>query len=384
MRFATGLLLLLIIGAGPLSGHAVLTHEALIDTVWEMSIQPVLLKRFPGSTADQLKKAHAYCYGGAIIQDIGYYPFGSHLFSDLTHYVRSGDFVMSMIDQATDVDELAFAIGALAHYVADNQGHPLSINKTVPELYPKLRRKFGDTVTYEQDKTAHVRTEFGFDVLQIANNLYPSKTYHDFIGFEVSKPVLERASIQTYGLRLGAIFKSPNLAIGTYRFSVKTVIPDATKAAWAQKKTAIQKKSPNVNKSQFVYNISRSSYSKEWGNEYERPGFFARLLAVIVRLMPKIGPFKNFAFRIPSADAELKFQTVFDSIVVRDKEQLALLSNGTLTLPNLDLDTGKPSRKGEYALADETYAKLLQKLAADKLPVPPALQSDYNRFLQSR
>ncbi len=384
MRFATALPVAFFACAGLLNAHAVLTHEALIDTVWETSIQPLLLKRFPDASAEQLKKAHAFCYGGAIIQDIGYYPFGSHMFSDLTHYVRSGDFVISLIEQSADLDEYAFAVGALAHFIADTQGHPGSINKTVPEIYPKLRRKFGNSVTYEQDKSAHVRTEFGFDVLQIANNLYPSQTYHEFIGFQVSKPVLERASVQTYGLRLGAFFASPNLALGTYRFSVKTLIPEATKAAWSQKKKEIMKKSPGMNRRRFVYNMSRSSYSKEWGNEYERPGFFERLLALLIRILPRIGPFKNFSFRVPPPDAELRFQTVFDAIVARDRKECLALANGTLTLTNLDLDTGKMSRKGEYALADETYAKLMQKLASEKVAVPPGLQADYDRFQQTR
>ena len=384
VRFATGLLLVLAMGASPLAAHAVLTHEALIDLVWDTSIRQLLLQQFPNSTPAQLNKSHAYCYGGAIIQDIGYYPFGSHLFSDLTHYVRSGDFVMSLINQAASLDEYAFAIGALVDYVADIQGHPLSINRTVPELYPKLRRKFGDNITYEQNRTAHVRTEFGFDVLQIANNLYASQTYHDFIGFEVSKTAMEGATLQTYGLPLNALFSSPNLAMGTFRFSVKTIIPDAVKTAWARKKDEIRRKSPGMNRKRFVYNLSRSSYRKEWGTEYESTGFLARVLAFVVRFLPKVGLFKDLAFRVPPADAELQFQSVLDGIITRDKQELSLLSHGNLTLPNRNLDTGKLSRKGEYTLADEAYAKLFQKLAADKLPVPTALQADYSRFLEDR
>src|SRR5499433_2713024 len=87
------------------SGYSVLTHEAIIDAAWADNIRPLLVKRFPQSSPDDLRKAHAYAYGGAIIQDMGYYPFGSHFFTDLTHYVRSGDFVAMMLRDSVSLDE---------------------------------------------------------------------------------------------------------------------------------------------------------------------------------------------------------------------------------------------------------------------------------------
>ena len=88
-------------------------------------IQPLLAKQFPRATReDSCKQARAFAYGGSVIQDLGYYPFGSHFFSNLLHYVRTGDFVEAMIREARDVNEYAFALGALAHYAADNAGHP--------------------------------------------------------------------------------------------------------------------------------------------------------------------------------------------------------------------------------------------------------------------
>jgi hypothetical protein len=145
--------------------YAVLAHEAIVDSAWDANIRPLLLKRFPGATEAQIKEAHGYAYGGAIIQDMGYYPHGSFFFSDLTHYVRSGDFVLALLRDSKDVNGYAFALGALAHYAADNDGHPIGTNRAVPILYPKLKKKYGDSVSYEQDKLAHVKTEFGFDVL---------------------------------------------------------------------------------------------------------------------------------------------------------------------------------------------------------------------------
>ena len=112
------------------SAYSVLTHEQVVDLLWKNQIQPLLLKRFPSATEDDLAKAHAYAYGGSLIQDMGYYPFGSKFFSDLVHYVRSGDFVQALLRDSYDVNEYAFALGALSHYAADNSGHP-AINQVV-------------------------------------------------------------------------------------------------------------------------------------------------------------------------------------------------------------------------------------------------------------
>jgi hypothetical protein len=173
------------------AGYAVLTHEAIIDAAWKDSIVPVLLKRFPNASPEQLLQAHAYAYGGAIIQDMGYYPFGNAFFSDLTHYVRSGDFVVALIEESRDLNEYAFALGALAHYAADDSGHAIATNRAVAMMYPKLARKYGPVVTYEDQPSAHAKVEFGFDVDQVAEGYYAPKAYHDFIGFEVSERMSE-------------------------------------------------------------------------------------------------------------------------------------------------------------------------------------------------
>jgi hypothetical protein len=233
-------------GARTGSAYSVLTHEAVVDACWEVSLKPALQARYPGLTGDQLREAHAYAYGGAIIQDMGYYPFGSKLFSDLTHYIRSGGFVLTLLQDAQDADGYAFALGALAHYAADNNGHPIAINRAVPLLFPKLQRKFGDEVTYEDDPSAHLKTEFGFDVIEIAHGNYAPQAYHDFIGFQVSKPLLETAFQDTYGVPLKSVFKDLDLALGTYRHVVSQIIPEMTKVAWDQKKDEIAKSTPGV------------------------------------------------------------------------------------------------------------------------------------------
>src|SRR5215470_10575667 len=235
LRAVTVLILPLYL-AGVSQGYSVLTHEAIIDATWDGAIKPLLVKRFGTLSAEDLRKAHSYAYGGAIIQDMGYYPFGSKIFSDLTHYVRSGHFVEVLIQDSQDVNEYAFALGALCHYVSDNNGHPIAVNPSVPMLYPKLRVRYGDNVTYEDNPAAHIRTEFGFDVVQVARGHYASEDYHDFIGFQVSKPLLERAFKDTYGIELKSLFVSLDLALGNFRRSVSTIIPAMTKVAWQLKK----------------------------------------------------------------------------------------------------------------------------------------------------
>jgi hypothetical protein len=345
------------------SAYSVLTHEAIIDTVWLDAMKPTLIKRFPDVTEEQLIEAHAYAYGGCIIQDLGYYPFGSRFFSDLVHYVRSADFVQALLDESQDVNEFAFALGAVSHYGADVEGHSIAVNRAVPILFPKLQRKFGNEVTYADDPSSHLKIEFGFDVLQVARGQYAPIAYHDFIGFRVSKDLLDRAFQRTYGLKLKDLFRTLDLALGTYRFSVSTLLPNVTKTAWSLKKKEILKERPTASRRQFVYNIKRASYEKEWGPNRERPGIRARIFASVVRLMPRIGPFQALAFKVPTPQTEKMFEDSFDAAAKRDRESFVQARSGELRISNRDLDTGKSVNPGEYVLTDRSYDKLLVRLA---------------------
>src|SRR6184192_3298395 len=210
--------------------YSVLTHEEIVDLLWKQKIQPLLLKRFPDATEEDLRKAHAYAYGGCVLQDMGYYPFGNKYFSDLVHYVRSGDFVTALIRDSSDLNEYAFALGALAHYASDVSGHPI-INRITAIEFPNLAKKYGKEVTYANAHKAHIRTEFGFDMVQVAKNRYTSDRYHDFIGFEIATPLLERAFLKTYGMKLSDVLGDEERAIGTFRRAVSNFIPEMTRAA---------------------------------------------------------------------------------------------------------------------------------------------------------
>lgn len=345
--------------------YSVLTHEEIVDLVWTDAIRPLLVQRFPTLTEAQLKEAHSYAYGGAVIQDLGYYPFGSVEFSNLLHYVRSGDFVQELLLQSQDANEFAFALGALAHYCSDISGHP-AVNAAVAIQYPKLRAEYGDSVKYAEDHAAHLKTEFGFDMVQVAKNRYASQQYHDFIGFQVSKPLLERTFPMVYGRELKDVLAHEDLAIGSYRFAVSRMIPEMTRIALRTHQKDMMKEKPDFAKEKFLYRLSRSEYEKEWGKDYQKVGFKTRLFAIVLRFMPKIGPFKALAFNNPTAQTEDLYFKSINTTVDQYREYLLQVRAGTLKLADRDLDTGKEARAAEYSLTDETYAKLLGQLAERK------------------
>jgi len=381
LRFSVLLALLLTSQNSP--AYSVLTHEQVVDLLWKAQIRPMLEVKFPNATSDQIHEAHAYAYGGALIQDIGYYPFGNHFFSDLVHYVRSGDFVTNMLVESlesNDIDQYAFALGALAHYASDIAGHP-AVNTAVADQFPKLRAKYGPSVTYADNHSAHIRTEFGFDVVQVAHDRFTSQAFHDFIGFEVSKPLLQRAFLTTYGVPIEDVFPNLDLAIGTFRYSVSRLIPQMTRVAIVMKKDEILKEDPTMTRKRFLYHLKTSQYRHDFGKQYQRPNFGDRLLAFFLGILPKVGPLKTLDFKVPNnVTEELYMQSVNAS---RDQyaHDLTGAASNYLHLDNRDFDTGRETKAGEYSLTDETYAELLEKLASHHFAqVSPELKANVLDF----
>ena len=377
---ALAVLVVLLIGCGSSHAYSVLTHEEIIDLLWNDQLRPMILARYPGLTDDQMREAHAYAYGGAVIQDMGYYPFGNKEFSDLVHYVRSGDFVMELIKESQNADEYAFALGALSHYTSDITGHP-AVNQAVSLTYPKLRARFGPIVLYAQDKTAHIRTEFGFDMAQVAKQRYAPQQYHDFIGFQVSKELLERVFPVVYGMQLKDVVPHEDLSIGSFRYSVSTLIPHMTQVALRTHKKEIMKEVPNFQKQKFLYRLSRADYEKQWGKTYQRAGFGERLMAVLLKVLPKIGPLKALDFNIPTAKTEDLYFTSINATVDKYGSLLHEVQARSIKLPDDDLDSGKTTAAGEYTLADDSYTKLLSQLVEKKFDVTTvALQKNILGF----
>jgi hypothetical protein len=379
------LCVMLVIRADDAAAYSVLAHEASIDVVWDDAIRPLLLRRYPRTTRDGLNRARSFAYGGSVIQDLGYYPFGNKFFSNLLHYVRSGDFVEALIREARDVDEFAFALGALAHYANDNTGHPEATNRAVPQIFPKLRSKFGNSVTYVQAPSQHVIVEFSFDVVQAAGGRYLPDAYRSFIGFRVATPVLDRAFRATYGLEMKDVFADQDRAISTYRYAVSQIIPAITQAAWRDKRDEITKLMPAVQRSGFVFAYARRDYEREYGRDYQKPGLLARFLGVLYRVLPKIGPLKPLSFKAPTPDVEAMFTRSFLDARNRYRAALADVGDGRFNLRNTDFDTGRAARHGEYALADDTYVELLEELGDRSFrDVPPELRRDVIGFYGPR
>ena len=365
----------------PTAAYSVLSHEAIIDSAWDTSIKPVLLKRFPDATPDELREAHGYAFGGAIIQDMGYYPHGSMFFSDLAHYVRSGDFVLAMLRDAKDLDECAFALGALAHYAADNNGHRLGTNRAVPVLYPNLKKKHGDFVTYEDDPLAHIKTEFGFDVLEVAKERYAPDSYHDFIGFQVAAPLLEQVFRETYGLDLKSVLADEDKVLGSYRRDVSNLIPRATRVAWSLKKDEIQNDVPGITRKKFLYNLSRASFEREWGKKYQGPSGWDRFLAFLYTLLPKFGPLRVLQLRTPTPETERMFQASFNATMDRYRNLLTEVGEDRLQLLNYNFDVGEATGPGEYRMNDDAHAELLEKLAEKNFAdMSPGLRAELLAF----
>ncbi|MBC8083163.1 MAG: zinc dependent phospholipase C family protein [Hymenobacter sp.] len=363
-----GLLGLALLGPASASGYSVLTHQANIDSAWTRCLLPLLHRRYPGATEQQLTQAKAYAYGGSILQDMGYYPLGSKLFTNLTHYVRSGDFVRNLLAEAQGHDEYAFALGALAHYTADIVGHPEGTNKALPAVYPDLQRQFGNSITYEEAPIQHTQLEFAFDVMQLAAGRYRTAEYQRVIGFQVARPVLERAFRKTYGLELGQVVFNVDLAVGSFRFAVRQLIPIASRAAWQAQKKQIRRLSPRARRREYVYEQSEKEYRQRYGTDYQKPGTGARILSYFVRVLPKVGPLRSFAFTLPTPEAQTLFKASFRGVMSRYCQLVDAQPGDTATaggplLPNTDFDTGQPTRAGEYELTDETYGEWLRQLA---------------------
>ncbi len=387
-RIWCGFLLLVILVCGipePCSAYSVLTHEEIIDLAWNGSIRPLLLSRYPGTTEEQLQRAHAFAYGGCAIQDAGYYPFANVFFSDLAHYVRTGDFVDSLFRNAHNVDEYAFAIGAMSHYVGDSIGHADAINPATAIEYPRLAKKFGSVVTYQNSPHAFVATEFSFDVEQISRDRFAPDAYLHYIGLKVPRKLLERAFFETYGLKLTTVMgKTSRAGIRSYRGSVRSFIP-----VFAKSEVVIHRKNfpEDVSTDSFTeleHELEQAAYLPAWEHEYRRPNFGEHLLAIVIRILPPIGPIAYLKIRGPNTKTE---QLYVDSLVrtmsYYDNTLNRLTSHPEtpLRLPNLDLDTGQPTRRGAYALTDKTYSRLLHIITSDpQRRVPAGLRRDILKF----
>lgn len=376
-------LLILVFLLLPRSSHAysVQTHEQLIDLTWKQSIRPLLLRRFPNLTEAQLHEAHAYAYGGCAIQDLGYYPFGKAFFSDLTHYVRPGDFVLSLIRNAKTPDELAFAIGALSHYIGDTIGHGQAINEAVAIEFPKLAKKYGPVVTYDEGEHPHVRTEFAFDVNEISKRRFAPSAYLKHVGLEIPGPLLRRAFFQTYGLDLPKIIGRKRPVMRGYRFSIRRFLPRIAYAEVVLHRNRFPADTPGPDFNKLSKDLAQSDFENGWDQYRKKPGVGTYMLAGVIYILPRIGPLSDAAIRIPTPYTQDLYVKSVNNSTAALRHALANFDAISTFVPNRDLDTGAAVRPGGYRLTDETYAQLLAVITRNQSqPVPSGLKQNITDY----
>ncbi len=423
------MLALLLPWGGEARAYSLLTHEQMIDLTWKDSIVPLLLSRYPNLTAAELEHARAYAYGGCVIQDIGYYPFGDPMYSNLTHYVRTGDFVVNLFRNATNADELAFAVGALSHYIGDSVGHLTAVNLAVPVEFPKLGAKYGPEVNYAQGQRQHIQTEFAFDINEIAHHRMAPVHYLRHIGLEVPVAQLALAFYQTYGLREDFTGKrGRRINVSAYRFAVRGFIPRIAYAVTLLRR-GHEPADPNTPDAvEIEQEALRVATENDWQAYRRKAGIGTWTLAGLLFVLPKIGPLKMVAVKGPTVATEAQYmhsvllseaalrrvlagftppgaaqpaatasaaaavptevaqaQTLPEhpaSAPLRPKSEGPRQSSDPRhPLPNRDLDTGRVVEPGGYSLTDSTYAQLLHMLTRQPtVPIPPGIKEDIQAY----
>jgi hypothetical protein len=401
------------------SAHAysLLTHEQLIDLTWKDSIVPLLLSRYPNLTEAELERARAYAYGGCVIQDIGYYPFGDIGFSNLTHYVRTGDFVVNLFRSAQNANELAFAIGALSHYVGDAVGHSEATNLAVPVEFPKLRAKYGPVVNYAQGERQHVQTEFAFDINEVAHHRVAPVHYLRHIGLEVPVKQLALAFHQTYGVDEDFTGKrGRRVNVRGYRFAVRAFIPRIAYATTLLRRNHEPADPTTADAIEMEKQAAALDTENNWQAYRRKAGIGTYALAAVLFVLPKVGPLKLVAVKGPTeaTEADYMHSVAVSATALRlslarftpphssaENGQPRALAGSSLDrelttnsgavqecptdphhpLPNRDLDTGYVVKPGGYPLTDSTYAKLLHLLTRQpSRPIPPGLKQDIQTY----
>ena len=399
--------------------YSLLTHEQLIDLAWQDSIVPLLLSRYPNLTPAQLEEARAYAYGGCVIQDIGYYPYGDMIYSNLTHYVRAGDFIVNLFRNAESADELAFAVGALSHYIGDTIGHPGATNVAVPVAFPRLRARYGPVVNYAQARHQHVQIEFGFDIDEVAHHRVAPVQYLRHIGLQVSVRQLAIAYYQTYGITEDFTGTHKHrFNVRGYRYAVRSFIPNIANAVTLLHRNHQPAEAPGPERVQMDNEVAAIALENHWQAYSRKAGIGTYMLAGIIFIVPKIGPLKMVAIKDPTQTTEADYlhTVVLSNAALRQRlasftppagarsATASAISRSTEAplpnaqplpssvvagriphpvrdpqhpLPNRDLDTGYVVQPGGYSLTDSTYADLLHRLTRKPdQPIPPGIKED--------
>jgi hypothetical protein len=358
-------IVLLLLAPTSSEAFSVLAHQAVVDKAWDDTLLPLMRERFPAATKQELGDTRAYAHGGSHLADLGYFPLGSRPFTDLLHYVRTGDFVTRLLAEASSPNEYAFALGALDHYEVDTIGHPQATNRAVSLIYPKLARKYGNEVTYADSPSAHLQTEFRFDILQVARRGEIPGLFEHSIDFKVPRQFVERVFEENYGLKLDDLFDNYEVALGTYRWSFSILIDETTGIAWQLYRKDIEVLEPGMTPKHFLHAMSRADFEQQFGKAFREPGYLVGFIAVFGNLLPNIGPFKRLPYKPLPPTVRQLYSDAFEKASEQYRKDAVAAARGGFRLANLNLDTGESTSQANYPPADKAYIELLHRHARD-------------------
>ena len=95
-------------------------------------------------------------YCGALAPDMGMLPGSDRLFTDLAHYLKTGELARCLVSKANSAIETAYAWGWVTHVLAD------------AGLHPAINRASGDH-SWAESPTSHMRVEFGLDFQRLGD-----------------------------------------------------------------------------------------------------------------------------------------------------------------------------------------------------------------------
>ena len=341
----------------PADGRAfsVTAHQGVVDQAWGLTLVPLIRQRFPNATDRELTEAHAYARGGSISPILVLSARESFVFrpAALRSHRR---FRQPSVNWGQLSGRICVRLGMLGHYEA-----PAGIRKRpifrCPSSIPSSSRNTATPSpmrTHPRAPTNSIRCAAG------RSSQRNTDLFEHSIDFKVPRDALERAFAETYGLQLNDLFDNYDIAIYTYRWGFRTIINEGTGIAWALYRKDIESNEPGVTSKEFVREISRGDFERQFGKAFLEPGYLPRFVGFLGTLVPDVGPLKRLPFKpLPDSVQKLYFRA-YRHASERYVHEVAAICANKAWLENINLDTGRADKSGEYAPADEAWVDLLE------------------------
>jgi len=217
-----------------------------------MHINALLLKKIPAGKPRRIEQAQAYAYGGAIIQDSWLLPIRQPLFKR-PHAFTSAAAISSkaLLARRQGCPRVRFSPSVRSRItlrtttvIASAPTEPFPICYRPPE---EIRRQ---RFVLRTTGWRHVKTDLVSTSTKSAERYAPD-SYHDFIGFEVSRPVFEQAFRETYALSERVLCERKT-KFSSYRHDVSSIQSHASPGT--SRKT-IKDDIQNATKRKFLFNL---------------------------------------------------------------------------------------------------------------------------------